>query len=49
MLIKDNYSLFNLFLDKKVKITVDQKSFYVRVPTIKEFSLDEKINAVYHM
>lgn len=49
MEIKDNYSLFNLFLDKKVKIFVDQKSFQIKLPTIREFSLNERINAVYHM
>ena len=49
MTIKDNFSLFNLFLDKKVKITVDKESFYVRVPTIREFCLEEEINAVFHM
>ena len=49
MEIKDNYSLFNLFLDKKVKIFVDQKTFQIKLPTIREFSLNEKINAVYHM
>ena len=49
MEFKDNFSIFNLFLDKKVKITVDQKSFYIRVPTIKEFSLNEAINSTYHM
>ena len=49
MEFKDSFSIFNLFLDKKVKITVDQKSFYIRVPTIKEFSLNEAINSTYHM
>lgn len=49
MEIKDNFSIFNLFLDKKVKIYINQQSFYVKVPTIKEFSLNDKINATYHM
>ena len=49
MEIKDNFSLFNLFLDKRVKIFVDKKSFYVRVLTIREFCLEEKLNAAYHM
>lgn len=49
MEFKDNFSIFNLFLDKQVKITVNQKSFYVRIPTIKEFSLNETINSTYHM
>lgn len=49
MTIKDNFSLFNLFLDKKVKITVDKESFFVRVPTVREFCTEEDINAVFHM
>ena len=49
MEIKDNFSLFNLFLDKRVKIFVDKKSFYVRVLTIREFCLDEELNASYHI
>ena len=49
MTITDNFNLFNLFLDKRVKISVDKKHFYVRVPTIKEFCVEEKINAVYHV
>lgn len=49
MEIKDNFSIFNLFLDKKVKIFVDNHTFQVRVPTIREFSLEDKVNAIYHM
>ena len=49
MEIKDNFSIFNLFLDKKVKITTNDKSFFVRVPSVKEFCLDETINAVFHI
>ena len=49
MEIRDNFNLFNLFLEKKVKIFVDRTSFYVRVPTIKEFSLQETINGIYHV
>ena len=41
--------LSNMEYNTKVKITVDQKSFYIRVPTIKEFSLNEAINSTYHM
>jgi hypothetical protein len=47
--IKDNFSIFNLFLDKKVKIYVGSKTFLLKVPTIREFSLNDEINAVYHM
>ena len=47
--IKDNFSLFNLFLDKNVKIYVDKKPFLIRVPTIKEFSTNDEINSTYHM
>lgn len=49
MEIRDNFNLFNLFLDKKVKILVDQKFFYVRVPTIREYCLDDTINAIFHI
>ena len=49
MKIEDNFSLFNLFLDKHVKITVDGDSFKVRVPTIKELSLNDQLNAAYHL
>ena len=49
MEFKDSFSIFNLFLDKQVKITVAHKSFYIRVPTIREFSLNEAINSTYHM
>ena len=49
MVIRDNFNIFNLFLDKKVKIYIDEKTLYVRVPTIREFSSIDQINAVYHM
>lgn len=49
MVIKDNFSIFNLFLDKKVKLTTQEGFFYIRIPTIKEFCLEEKINAVFHI
>ena len=49
MEIKDNFSIFNLFLDKKVKIFTDSGSFYVKIPTIKELSLDETLNSSYHI
>ena len=49
MEIKDNFNLFNLFLDKKVKISIDKKSFYVRVPTVREFCMEEEINSMFHM
>jgi hypothetical protein len=32
-----------------VKITADGISFWVRVPTIREFCLEEGLNAVYHI
>lgn len=49
MELKDNFNIFNLFLDKKVKIFVDQKVLQVRVPTIREFIQMDKINATYHI
>ena len=49
MEIKDNFSIFNLFLDKKVKVFVENKMFCVKLPTIREFTQGDKINAVYHM
>jgi hypothetical protein len=47
--IKDNFNIFNLFLDKKVKIFIDQKSFMVQVPSIREMSLNDEINSAYHL
>ena len=32
MEIKDNFNLFNLFLDKHVKVYIDNKVFQVRMP-----------------
>ena len=49
MEIKDNFNIFNLFLNKKVKIVVDGHSFFIRVPTIKEITENETINAIYHI
>lgn len=49
MEIKDNFNIFNLFLDKKVKIFVDQEVFQVKLPTIREFTQMDKINATYHI
>ena len=49
MEIKDSFNLFNLFLDKHVKIFTGQKYFLVRVPTIREFSTDDTVNSVYHI
>ena len=49
MEIKDNFSIFNLFLEKKVKIQVDGEKFYLTIPSIKEFSLNDEINAMYHI
>ena len=47
--IKDNFSIFNLFLDKHVKIYTSEGNFRIRVLTIREFCLDETYNAMYHM
>ena len=49
MEIKDNFNIFNLFLDKKVKIFVGQEVFQVKLPTIREFIQMDKINATYHI
>ena len=49
MEIRDNFNIFNLFLDKHVKIYVDNKFFRVRVLTIREFCVEETYNAMYHM
>ena len=49
MEIKDNFNIFNLFLDKKVKIFVDQEVFQVKLPTIREFTQMDKVNAIYHI
>ena len=49
MEIKDNFNLFNLFLDKHVKVYVDNKVFQVRMPSVKEFHLKEDLNIAYHL
>lgn len=49
MEIKDNFSLFNLFLDKKVEIFVGQESFQLVVPTIRDFHLNSAVNIAYHL
>lgn len=49
MEIRDSFNIFNLFLDKHVKIYVDNKFFRVRVLTIREFCMEETYNAMYHM
>ena len=49
MEIRDNFNIFNLFLDKHVKIYVDNKFFRIRVLTIREFCVEETYNAMYHM
>ena len=49
MEIRDTFNIFNLFLDKKIKVYVGSKFFYLRLPTIKEFSLEDKLNSTYHI
>jgi hypothetical protein len=49
MIIKDNFNLFNLFLSKEVKVIVDHNFFHVHVPAVKDFTLNEDINAIYHV
>lgn len=49
MEIKDNFNLFNLFLDKHVKVYINNKVFQVRMPSIKEFHLNEDLNITYHL
>ena len=49
MEFKDNFGIFNLFLDKKVKVYADQKTFFVKVPTIREFNSLDYINSAYHL
>lgn len=49
MEIKDNFSIFNLFLEKKVKIYINKKYFIINIPTIREFSLNEILNSSYHV
>ena len=49
-MLTDNFSLFNLFLDKKIKIYIDNNTFFhLRVPTIREFYLRDEINGIYHL
>lgn len=49
MAISDNYNLFNLFLTKRVKIRVDNKDFEINLPSVKDLSLSDTINATYHI
>ena len=49
MEIRDTFNIFNLFLDKKIKVYVGSKFFHLRLPTIKEFSLEDTINSTYHI
>ena len=49
MEIKDNFSLFGLFMDKHVKIIIDKQYFQIRVPSIKDFYTNDMVNATYHL
>jgi hypothetical protein len=49
VIFQDNFSLFNLFLDKNVNLYIDNKTIKVRVPTIRELQLNDNINATYHI
>lgn len=49
MKLDDNFSLFNLFLDKKVRMYIDNKFIYIRVPTIRDLQLNDYVNATYHI
>ena len=49
MEIKDNFTIFGLFVEKKVKIIVDKTFFHVKVPTIRDFYTNDQINAMYHL
>jgi hypothetical protein len=49
MEIKDNFNLFGLFVEKRVKIIVDKKYFHVNTPSIKDFYTKDSINALYHL
>lgn len=49
MEIKDNFNIFNLFLDKNIKIYIDKNIIRVRVPSIKDMQLNDVLNSTYHM
>lgn len=49
MKLDDNFSLFNLFLDKKVRMYINNKFIYIRVPTIRDLQLNDYVNATYHI
>lgn len=43
MVIENNYSITQLFVDKEIKILVDKKnSFSIKVPTIRDLYADTK-------
>lgn len=50
MVIENNYSITQLFVDKEIKILVDKKkSFSVKVPTIRDLYADTKWNNIFFL
>ena len=49
MQLRDDFNLFKLYLDKNVKIYVDNSPFKVKVPTIRDFYTNDEMNAIYHL
>lgn len=49
MTIKDNYSITDLFFQKKVTIFVDNQSFVLRVPTLADFYNQPTLNRVLYL
>lgn len=48
-MIKDNFSITQLFMSKQIRITVDEEYFYLKAPTVKDFYTNDDFNACYHM
>lgn len=48
-MIKDNFSITQLFITKQIRITVDDDFFYMKAPTIKDIYTNDDFNACYHM
>ena len=49
MAFQNNFSIFNLFLDKKVTIYTDDIKFDVQVPTIKDLMKNNAIGTTYSL
>ena len=49
MILKDNFSLSRLFITKDITIFVDNKTFNIKLKTIKDWYEDNEWNSTYHL